>query len=625
MSKFNLYVALGYAVLIGVVTAWAAEQIGKVRRASWRHRWSSTLAAALALVLLALALGFCAWPAITQQLGGTLESGEVPEGYGRFERYLRADDRFGRVLWLPAATRFATRTDRHPALEASDLLQRLEAGPSGVVRNELAEALGQSDFAATARGLGIHYVAVDRVPSRSAWAAAGAPTPRAGRAAVRAWLSGDPRLARVLSSPELDVYRIRGRVSYAELTAPLSYSSTGARNPVSPGFTTVERGTLQESLQRVRGSTAPAGGVVALPAESARITEDELVSRPFRIDRSATFRIRWRTSRPAPGETLSVLSATAGVVWSGAAAATERLALRGPATYRLVIRSRAIDANLIQDRSFERSIWGPVGDAHNYDNSTLAETGISVTPSNEARSGRRSLRLDARRHIAGVSSPLLEIPRGRTALLRFWWRALAGPPPAYAPYLGRQVVTRRTTLTGPPGWNEHSTVFDIGSREEGLAVSFYAGPGAATEQTAAVFDDVDVAVVPRWLRELRLEPAVAQRRRPIATSDDLRRMSIAIARPGTYLLRVSSSFDNRWQGRFRLRRADGWATEPHAQHVRTVDGMNAWLLRVPTAPARVEATLSYAPQRWVTRGAAGSAAMLLAIVAAFIYVRRKQS
>jgi hypothetical protein len=625
MSKFNLYVALGYAVLIGVFTGWAAAKIGTVFRTRSGAGRASTLLAAPALLLLVLGLGFSAWPALTQRLGGTLESRDVPEGYRRLEQHLRADDRFGRVLWLPAATRFTTQTDRHPALQASDVVERVEPGLSGAVRrNVLAEVLGRSDFADAARSLGIRYVAVDRVPDPSAWDAAGAPTASAGRSTVRAWLNGDPGVAHLLSTRELDVYRIRGRVGYAELTAPFAYSSSGERDPVSPEFATVERGARRESLQRVRGSTGPAGGVVALPAEEAWITEDALVSRPFRIDRSATFRIRWRDSRPARGEKLTVLSKTGGIVWSGAAAATERLTLAGPATYRLLIGSRSIDANLIPDGSFERSVWGPVGDAHNYDNSTLAETGISVRPSYEARTGRRSLRLDARRHVAGVSSPLLKISSGRTAVLRFSWRSVAGPPPGYAPYLGRDVVTRRITLSGSPGWNEHSAVFDIGPRAEGLAVSFYAGPGdAGEEETAAVFDDVDVAVVPRWLRELRLEPVAAENRIPIATSGDLRRMSISIAKPGTYMLRVSSNFDAGWSARFRLRLRDGWASEPPAEHVRTIDGTNAWILRVPEAPARVEASLSYAPQRWVTAGAAASVSVLLALVAAFVYVRRK--
>jgi hypothetical protein len=622
MSKFNLYVALGYAVLIGVFTGWAAGRIATLSRARSGIRRPSTLLAAPALLLFVLGLGVSAWPALTQRLGGTLESRDVPDGYRRFEQHLRADDHFGRVLWVPAATRFTTQTDRHPALQPSDVVERVESSPSGVVRDELAEVVGQSDFTDAARSLGIRYVAVDA----TAWDAAGALTPDPGRAAVRAWLRGDPGVARVFSTPELDVYRIRGRVSYTELTAPLTYASTGKRDLASPEFATVERGVLQESLQRVRASAGVAGGVVALPAEAARITEDELVSRPFRIDRSGTFRLRWRGGRPAPSELLSVLSTTRGIVWRGPAAATDRITLAGRETYRLLIRSRSIDANLIPDRSFERSVWGPVGDAHNYDNSTLAETGISVTSSGEARTGRRSLRLDARRHIAGVSSPLLEVPSGRTAVLRFSWRALAGPPPGYAPYLGREVVTRRITLTGSPGWNEQTDVFDIGSRAEGLAISFYAGPGAAAEEaTAAVFDDVDVAVIPRWLRELRLEPAIAQYRRPVATSDDLRRLSVSIPKRGTYMLRVSSNFDAGWSARFRFRLPGGWASEPQAEHVRTVDGMNAWILRVPSAPARVEASLSYAPQRWVTAGAVGSVVVLLAIIAGFVYAGWKRS
>jgi hypothetical protein len=102
-------------------------------------------------------------------------------------------------------------------------------------------------------------------------------------------------------------------------------------------------------------------------------------------------------------------------------------------------------------------------------------------------------------------------------------------------------------------------------------------------------------------------------------------MTISIAKQGTYLLRVSSSFDAGWAARFRLRLADGWVSEPQAEHVRTVDGMNAWILRVPEAPARVEASLSYAPQRWVTAGAIGSVLVLLAIVAGCLYAGRKRS
>ncbi len=591
MSKFNLYVALGYAVLVGIVVAWAARNA----TAPGQRRVQALSGAALALAV--LALGFSVWPALAQRLGGTLESRSVPDEYRQLERLLGGDDRFGRVLWLPSPTRFATSTEQHPLVHATELVQRLEAGRSGVVENELAEIVGRSDFAATARGLGIRYVAVDRDPDPTAWQGFGAGD---AREAVRVWLDDDLALVRVLSSRDLDVYLLRGRVEYAELTRPPASSSA---------------------------SRVPAGKDVLLPVRSARVRDEKLVSAPFTVGRTTTFRIRWSGGRPATDEELTVLTDEGSVAWRGPAAEARRLKLAGSGTYRLVVRSPGIDGNVVKNGSFERGVWGPVGDVLNYDNSSLEDARIAATSSSEARTGLRALRLQARRHLAGVSSPLLDVPAGSTAVLSFAWRSLAGPPPSYAPYLGGAVPTRRVGLEGGVGWNRQVDVFDVDGRADGVAISFYAGPGAGEARTVAVFDDVGVAVVPRWLEEVRLEPVTTQDRLPVNTSDDRRRMTFSVGVPGTYTLRATSNYDPGWHGHFRVRLGDGWASESQVEHVRTGDGMNAWILEVPKAPVRIEAAVSYQPQRWVTAGTvasvlAVSVLAILGLVRGLAYVRR---
>jgi hypothetical protein len=601
MSKFNLYVALGYAVLVGIVVASAAARVTGVRRRRTKVLSPATLLSTLALVLAALAFGYSTWPAVAQRLGGTLESRTVPDGHSQLEQLLSDDDRFGRVLWLPAPTRFATSTERHPVVPATELVERLEAGQSGVVENKLAEIVGRSDFVEMARGLGIRYVAFDRLPDPAEWQGFG-PGPGRVREAVRDWLDGDLAFVRVVSSRDLDVYRLRGRVDYAALKPPASSSA----------------------------STVPAGNDIALPVRLARLRDEKLVSAPFTVGRTATFRIRWSRGRPAADEELTVLADEGSVAWRGPAVEARRLKLTGPRTYRLVVRSAAIDANVLKNGSFERGVWGPVGDALNYDDSSLADTRIAATASSEARTGLRALRLQARRHIAGVSSPLLDVPVGRTLVLSFVWRSVAGPRPSYAPYLGRAVPTRRVRLEGGAGWNRHVDVFDVDRRAEGVAISFYAGPGAREALTAALFDDVAVAVVPRWLEEVRLESVTAQDRKPLTVSDDLRRMTFSIGEPGAYTLRATSSYDPGWHGRFRVRLADGWTSVLQAEHVRTADAMNAWIVEVPEAPARVEAALSYRPQHAVTAGARASVVALfglalLGLVFGFRYVRRART
>jgi hypothetical protein len=598
MSKFNLYVALGYAVLIGIVVAEAAAKATAERPGRSRVLSVATLFGVQVLVL--AALGFSAWPALAQRLGGTLESRSVPYGHLEFERMLSDDDRFGRVLWLPAPTRFATSTERHPVVPAAELVERLEASQAGVGESELAEIVGRSDFATMARGLGIRYVVFDPLSDPAAWQALDAAGAGDGREAIRDWLTGDRALVRVVSTRDLDVYRLRGRVKYAELTSPLA----GAR-----------------------ASPAPPGNTISLPVRSARVRDDRLVSVPFTVDRTATFRIGWSDGRPAARDRVTVFAEEGSVVWRAPIAMTERLTLAGPRTYRLVVRSPAIDANVLANGSFEHGMWGPVGDALNYDNSSLADTGIAATPSSKARRGLRALKLEARQHIAGVSSPVLDVPAGRIAVVRFAWRSLAGRPPFYAPYLGRTVPTRRVDLTGGAGWNRQVDVFHVDHRAEEVAISFYAGPGGGKTYTAALFDDVAVAVVPRWLAELRLDPVTSQNRMPLAISDDLRRLTGSIDEPGTYSLRITSSYDTGWHGRFRVRFPDGRTTAPQAQHVRTAEGMNAWMLKIPEAPARVEASLTYQPQRWVTvgtvtAGAVASALAVLGLVLGFAYVRR---
>ena len=622
MSKFNLYVAIGYALLSGVVASWATATVGRALRDPVRRRRAPTLVAVPALVLLALAVGFSAWPAVTQRLGWTLADSDVPVGYERFEKLLRADDRFGRVLWLPTTTRFTTQTDTHPSVQAPELLERLGRSSRSVIYSELAVAVNSRAFAQAARSLGIRYIAIDRVAEPWAWEAAGVSDEDAGRAAIQAWVNRDPVLVRLISTPQLDVFRVRGHVGYAEFLTPVSSWSVDERNSRTPGFVTVEREALRQSLALWRASNTSADGVIALPAASARIADGELISRPFRVERLSTFRIRWNDARPAAGDTLAVLSARGDVVWTSAAASDERLTLKGPATYRLAVRSPSIDADLVADGSFEKGVWGPAGDALKYDNSSLARTTIKAMASLEARSGLRSLRLQAHHHIAGVGSPDIPIRVGEVAVVRFAWRSLEGPPPRYAPWLGEDVPARWTELTGGPGWNEYVDTFTVRPGAEDMAILFYAGPGGEKTPTAALFDDVEVAAIPRWVAELRLDPATPQARVRAVTEQDLRRISGTFTEPGTYMLRVTSNFDAGWNATFRLQPRGGQASEINAQHVSTTDGMNAWLVRVP-APARVEATLSYQPQRWVTAGATGSLLVLVALFLGYLYGRTR--
>lgn len=116
-TKFYLFVALGYSILI----PYGLQHIGT--------RWKKGIW--IAGIVFMVFWGVTVRESLTGSVGGTLHAVSVPDEYLKFEKQIRGEDNFFRVLWVPATPRFAFSTMTHPSADALTLMK--ESSASGVI------------------------------------------------------------------------------------------------------------------------------------------------------------------------------------------------------------------------------------------------------------------------------------------------------------------------------------------------------------------------------------------------------------------------------------------------------------------------------------------------------------
>jgi len=140
-TKFYLFIALGYAILI----PFTLEEIGNYQK---KLKW-------IVYGLFILFWCFTIRPLFLGQLTGNFKPQAISQEYVRFKNMLVADTTPSRTLWIPAKEKFVYASDVHPALTSATLFDN--ASLSGIMTIATS-----SSFLDSISDAGVRYVIVPK-------------------------------------------------------------------------------------------------------------------------------------------------------------------------------------------------------------------------------------------------------------------------------------------------------------------------------------------------------------------------------------------------------------------------------------------------------------------------------
>lgn len=609
MSKFYVLVALGYALLAGMLLEWA------MREARISGAAAARFLAPVASCVIALPVFVTLHPALTQRLGGATRPVAVPSAAERVEARLRADRDFSRVVWVPGLPTFAYQTEAHPPIRVPDIaVQGVPADPF--------ELLERGDLDRLLSLWTIGYVVVDRLASAGAWPES-VLDPNARGTQLLSALESRPYLE-VVQQDDLVVFKRRSAASAVAANEPVLYDS-GRRAPPSqiepewqaPSLVAVDRPELERALAELDQSDAVVGAMLR-PRWAEAAPGDNDVTVPIDIPVPGPY--AWSSAVPVPGDsdvTVTVTTPGGAEVWRAEPRLNgDMVDFNSAGLHYVKFASAKIQTATLVNPSFEEGPWVGLGDAHNYDGSPLSTTGIVART--VPRGSGRALLLQARRHVAGIGQEIDSFEPGAAYLASFSWQRRRGLDPSFGLYFGEFVKQYREELNGPRGWNRRSVVVTPPSGSNTLGIAFYSGPGVSTYLTQALFDDVRLLGLAPWIPQLGLELASEPR---VSNVDNVEGRGSGVwaaeVRPeggAVVVVRSASRCHPGWGGRFVEGGRRARRRELRAVHVCDIGGHNAWVVAVPEGLSMFHAETAFSGQ---PSAIAGGILSMSAAVAAF--------
>jgi hypothetical protein len=240
MSKFNLFIALGYAVLIASCIEFMTD-LG-VRRTPSRsiNGWQQRIPLFATVAVLGVALFASTRPYLSQKFGGTLRPTAVPQRFRDVQAFLDSDTHFGRVLWVPGELRFSPRSDTHPVVAPVDLIEPMARegdvpfsdGLSPVhvravstlsfERDRGLDALRGQHLSDVFRQTGIRYVVVSTDSSDDTWT---------GSTNIARQTQIDEAMASLSATPGLELVKKDAKLVTMRVRDPAPFASVGDRGP----------------------------------------------------------------------------------------------------------------------------------------------------------------------------------------------------------------------------------------------------------------------------------------------------------------------------------------------------------------------------------------------------------
>lgn len=249
MSKFSLATALAYAVLIPV----ALETLLNRAQRSHANRPKATRANVTAYVAVAAVLLSMFWyvkPTLTEELGGTLNTVEIPQDYVNTNAFLDGNSTFGRVLWLPLVPSYSSRTATHPAVGPADISPLLPWSPSGA---NTFETLHDDHTGEVLRAYGVHYVVVSLADEDYlGWPSATDEGKEAAKRSTRSGIDQAGYLQFEKQFGKLSIWKITSPQPFAQVQsegmAPTEVSLAGQQGSHRSGTFPVTPGRVQLDL-----------------------------------------------------------------------------------------------------------------------------------------------------------------------------------------------------------------------------------------------------------------------------------------------------------------------------------------------------------------------------------------
>lgn len=116
-SKFNILVAFSYSILIPF------SIYETYRFLSSKFKIQNYLPKIFLFICFAYLI-FLIRPAILNQLPGTFKASSIPEHYIEFSNFIKKDNNFSRILWIPQWNRYGFYSNIHPAVSANELFSK---------------------------------------------------------------------------------------------------------------------------------------------------------------------------------------------------------------------------------------------------------------------------------------------------------------------------------------------------------------------------------------------------------------------------------------------------------------------------------------------------------------------
>jgi hypothetical protein len=322
--------------------------------------------------------------------------------------------------------------------------------------------------------------------------------------------------------------------------------------------------------------------------------------------------------------------------------------LPGTQTFNVEFRDPQIQPkNLVPNGSFEQGLWqGTVGDCYAYDDKPV----IGMKLNSAAKtSGKQSLELSARSHIACTGPEEIAVKGGQHYLLSFDYQDLGGGKYAgfYVSFddTSEMVLSERMPQTGG-GWQSFSKELTVPEGATKMRLLLYAFPDSFGEKTRiARYDQVHLtSVPPAQNRFYTVDAGRANLQKPQKISyqdkNPTRRIVHISGASKPFYLTTNETYHALWQAevvgsrpKIQLPFGHRNSIRP-ANHVALNGTMNAWyvdpatLCQTPGCTKNADGSydlalaLEFTPQRWFYFGAAISIAALAAGIAYFLYDRR---
>ncbi|MEK7153594.1 MAG: hypothetical protein AAB834_06595, partial [Patescibacteria group bacterium] len=300
--------------------------------------------------------------------------------------------------------------------------------------------------------------------------------------------------------------------------------------------------------------------------------------------------------------------------------------------------------NIIPNASFEEGLWQKkVTDCYAYDDKPALDMKLDQE---EKVTGRQSLQLKAKQHIACTGPGSIAVRPGEHYLLNFSYQSIGGQYAGY--YVSFDNPGKTSSITRIQGegndWQTYSKELIVPAGARSMKLMLYAYPHTYGEQTSIVrYDDLSLVNIPPAQNRFYVvgDPAIPiepPRTIDYAVIDQTKKIIRIRGASAPFFLASSESYNQLWQ--LELAHPDTKGLLPNSKEAAVVAGkdhsklngtMNGWYIdpaklcgrapgcfKHPDGTYDFQMTAEFTPQRWFYMGAVVSGLTFIGSTAYFL-------